>query len=70
MSIAGLVRLDGYKFIETHNHLEQGFILIAVEPVKVEWLCRRCDSKLESTHGRHRMKAKYLPIFSYDAFIA
>ena len=69
MSISDLVRLDGYKFIETHKHLELGYILIAVEPINEVIQCRRCKSALDSTHGRHRIKAKYLPIFSYDAFI-
>ena len=69
MSIADFVRIDGYKYVETHKHLEQGFILIAVEPINTALKCRRCDSQLESTHGRHRIRAKYLPLFNYDAFI-
>ena len=31
--------------------------------------CKRCRTCLEGQHGKHRLKAKYLPLFAYDAFI-
>ena len=32
-------------------------------------VCKRCNTRLEGQHGKHRLKAKYLPLFAYDAFI-
>jgi transposase len=69
MSIADFVKLEGYKVTETFKHLDLGYVLVALESLAEELLCMRCGGKLEGIVGRHRIKAKYLPIFSYDSFI-
>jgi transposase len=69
MSLADFIHLEGYKFLETHKHLDAGYVLVSVEPIQSEMRCKRCKSKLEGKHGQHRLKAKYLPLFAYDAFI-
>jgi transposase len=69
MSIADFVNLEGYKVTETFKHLERGYILIAVESTVGCINCGRCGRSLDGVVGRHRIKAKYLPIFSYDSFV-
>ena len=69
MSLADFVRLEGYKVSETYKHLDAGYVLIAVEPAKSEMVCKRCKTCLEGQHGQHRIRAKFLPVFSYEAFI-
>lgn len=69
MSIADFVNLEGYKVTETFKHLEQGYVLIAVERALETMTCVRCGEALDGVVGRHRIRAKYLPIFSYDSFV-
>ena len=69
MSIADFVNLEGYKVTETYKHLDQGYVLVAVERSSQAMNCSRCGEFLDGIVGRHRIKAKYLPIFSYESFI-
>ena len=69
MSLADFVQLEGYKVAETYKHLDAGYILIAVEPTRREMACKRCGTCLQGQHGQHRIRAKFLPVFSYEAFI-
>ena len=69
MSLADFVQLEGYKVTETYKHLDAGYVLIAVEPTRLEMDCKRCRTRLEGLHGKHRLKAKFLPLFTYEAFI-
>jgi transposase len=69
MSIADFVNLEGFKVKETFKHLDQGYVLVAVEPLSDQLLCRRCGECLEGAVGRHRIRAKYLPIFNYESYV-
>ena len=69
MSLADFVHLEGYKVAETYKHLDAGYVLVAVEPTRQEMACKRCGTCLQGQHSQHRLKAKFLPLFTYDAFI-
>jgi len=72
MSLAEFIRVDGYKITDIFKHLDQGYVLIALAPVCVgpeSLACHRCGTQLGKQVSRHRVKLKYLPIFSYQAFL-
>jgi len=69
MSIADFVNLQGFKVTEVYKHCDDGYVLIAIESLNREFKCKRCGHDLGDVAGKHRIKAKYLPIFSYDAFV-
>ena len=55
MSLADFVHLEGYKVSETYKHLDAGYVLIAVESAESEMVCKRCNTRLEDQHGKHRL---------------
>lgn len=70
MSLAEFVRIDGYKITDTFKHLDAGYVLLALAPDgKSPPQCCRCSTSLSDIVSRHRLKLKYLPVFSYDAFL-
>jgi RNase P subunit RPR2 len=58
MSLADFVHLEGYKVTETYKHLDAGYVLIAVESAESEMVCKRCNTRLEGQHGKHRLKGQ------------
>jgi len=69
MTIASLVNFVGYKVTETIKNLETNVVLIAVEAEHDHMECVRCGHQLTSLHGRHRIRAKFLPIFNYESYV-
>lgn len=69
MTIASLVNFVGYKVTETIKNLEMNVVLIAVEAEHDQMECVRCGHQLTSLHGRHRIRAKFLPIFNYESYV-
>ena len=55
MSLADFVHLEGYKVTETSKHLDAGYVLLALEPTGLEMACKRCNTRLEDQHGKHRL---------------
>lgn len=68
MSIADFIQVEGYKVSEIFKHLELGYILLSLTPTSDLMACCRCGSKIINAHGQHRIRAKFLPIFSYEAY--
>jgi len=69
MSIASLVRFEGYKVVETIKNLDAGEVLICLESTSESLECKRCGTQLQGVQGKHRIRAKFLPIFTYDSYV-
>lgn len=72
MSLSEFIRIDGYKVTDTFKHLDQGYVLVALAPdesAQAAPRCCRCGDILSKMVGKHRLRLKYLPLFSYDAFL-
>ena len=65
MRIASLVRFEGYKVSQTIKNLEAGEVLISLEATNESLECKRCGTELQGVQGKHRIRAKFLPIFTY-----
>jgi hypothetical protein len=71
VSLSEFLRVDGYKITDTFKHLDQGYVLVALAPTGVsaeKMCCYRCGGELGEEDSRHRLKLKYLPLFSYQTF--
>ena len=71
MSLSEFVRVDGYKITDTFKHLDKGYVLLALAPTAEtaeKMFCYRCGGELGDEVSRHRLKLKYLPLFSYQTF--
>ena len=72
MSLAEFIRVDGYKITDTFKHLNQGYVLVALAPegdAETTMHCHRCGCRLGKEVTKHRLRLKYLPLFSYQAFL-
>ena len=69
MSIARLVSFVGYKVKETITNRDSMCVLIDVEPTDEHMACSRCGNPINSVHGKHRIRAKFLPIFQYESYV-
>lgn len=72
MSLSDFIRVDGFKVTETFKHLDEGYVLVSVAPdedTEMQPKCCRCNAPLTQIVARHRLRVKYLPLFSYDAFL-
>lgn len=67
--LSDFVRINGYKYVGCHKHLDLGYVLIELEAESKVMCCWRCGTTLEDEHSRHRIRAKYLPLFRYDCFV-